>query len=105
MHILQIVASNSEEQQKMFGRHFEMDDELISKISRRSIDILKENFRVCNSSLYSIFLALGINALYLLAHGFQSTLRLTLSFKIVQKDLTVEEWRLLVKLKNIFKIQ
>nr|GLL18000.1 eukaryotic translation initiation factor 5B-like isoform X1 [Ipomoea trifida] len=63
---IKIVGSNSEEQQKMFGRHFEMDDELISKISRRSIDILKENFR---------------------------------------KDLTVEEWRLLVKLKNIFKIQ
>nr|GMC54046.1 eukaryotic translation initiation factor 5B-like [Ipomoea batatas] len=63
---IKIVGSNSEEQQKMFGRHFEMDDELISKISRRSIDILKENFR---------------------------------------KDLTVDEWRLLVKLKNIFKIQ
>jgi len=31
----------------MFGRHFEMEDELVSKISRRSIDILKANFRVC----------------------------------------------------------
>ncbi|XP_019152789.1 PREDICTED: eukaryotic translation initiation factor 5B-like isoform X2 [Ipomoea nil] len=66
MVAIKIVGSNSEEQQKMFGRHFDADDELISKISRRSIDILKENFR---------------------------------------KDLTVEEWRLLVKLKNIFKIQ
>lgn len=63
MHISQIVGSNSEEQQKMFGRHFEMDDELISKISRRSIDILKENFRVRNSSLYSTFLSLGEIAL------------------------------------------
>ena len=31
----------------MFGRHFEMEDELVSKISRRSIYILKANFRVC----------------------------------------------------------
>ncbi|VFQ84893.1 unnamed protein product [Cuscuta campestris] len=63
---VKIVGSNSEEQQKMFGRHFDEEDELVSKISRRSIDVLKENFR---------------------------------------KDLSVEEWRLLVRLKNIFKIQ
>lgn len=44
--VLQIVGSNPEEQQKMFGRHFEIDDELVSHISRRSIDILKANYRV-----------------------------------------------------------
>lgn len=44
--IFQIVGSNSEEQQKMFGRHFDIDDELVSHISRRSIDILKANYRV-----------------------------------------------------------
>ncbi|MCH93235.1 eukaryotic translation initiation factor 5B-like, partial [Trifolium medium] len=42
---IKIVGSNSEEQQKMFGRHFEIDDELVSHISRRSIDILKTNYR------------------------------------------------------------
>ncbi|CAN4099645.1 unnamed protein product [Withania somnifera] len=63
---IKIVGSNSEEQQKMFGRHFEIDDELVSKVSRRSIDILKANFR---------------------------------------NDLSVEDWRLVVKLKNLFKIQ
>ncbi|KAE9465695.1 hypothetical protein C3L33_02403, partial [Rhododendron williamsianum] len=31
-----IVGSNSEEQQRMFGRHFEMEDELVSHISRRT---------------------------------------------------------------------
>ncbi|CAH9115017.1 unnamed protein product [Cuscuta epithymum] len=66
MVAIKIIGSNSEEQQKMFGRHFDMEDELISKISRRSIDILKENFR---------------------------------------KDLSIEEWKLLRKLKDIFKIQ
>ncbi|KAK7391265.1 hypothetical protein VNO78_19678 [Psophocarpus tetragonolobus] len=63
---IKIVGSNSEEQQKMFGRHFEIDDELVSHISRRSIDILKANYR---------------------------------------DDLNMEEWRLVVKLKNLFKIQ
>lgn len=43
---LQIVGSSSEEQQKMFGRHFEIEDELVSHISRRSIDVLKANYRV-----------------------------------------------------------
>lgn len=42
---IQIVGSNAEEQ-KMFGRHFDMEDELVSHISRRSIDILKTNYRV-----------------------------------------------------------
>ncbi|KAJ8528518.1 hypothetical protein K7X08_022210 [Anisodus acutangulus] len=63
---VKIVGSNSEEQQKMFGRHFETEDELVSKISRRSIDILKVNFR---------------------------------------RDLSVEDWRLVMKLKTLFKIQ
>ena len=44
--LLQIIGSNPEEQQKMFGRHFEMDDELVSHISRKSIDILKADYRV-----------------------------------------------------------
>ncbi|KAL2324624.1 hypothetical protein Fmac_023682 [Flemingia macrophylla] len=43
---IKIVGSNPEEQQKMFGRHFEIDDELVSHISRRSIDILKANYRI-----------------------------------------------------------
>lgn len=33
------------EQQKMYGRHFDDSDELVSKISRKSIDLLKENFK------------------------------------------------------------
>ncbi|KHG27827.1 Eukaryotic translation initiation factor 5B [Gossypium arboreum] len=42
---IKIVGSNTEEQQKMYGRHFELEDELVSHISRRSIDILKANYR------------------------------------------------------------
>ncbi|KAG0488912.1 hypothetical protein HPP92_007723 [Vanilla planifolia] len=62
---IKIVGSNPDEQQKMFGRHFEIDDELVSHISRRSIDILKANYR---------------------------------------DDLSNDEWRLVVKLKSLFKI-
>ncbi|KAI5400216.1 eukaryotic translation initiation factor 5B isoform X1 [Lathyrus oleraceus] len=63
---IKIVGSNSEEQQKMFGRHFEIDDELVSHISRRSIDVLKSDYR---------------------------------------DELSNEEWKLVVKLKSLFKIQ
>ncbi|XP_054787148.1 eukaryotic translation initiation factor 5B [Prosopis cineraria] len=63
---IKIAGSNPEEQQKMYGRHFEIDDELVSHISRRSIDILKANYR---------------------------------------DELSMEEWRLVAKLKNVFKIQ
>ncbi|XP_015161861.1 eukaryotic translation initiation factor 5B-like [Solanum tuberosum] len=63
---IKIVGSNCEEIQKMFGRHFEMEDDLVSKVSRRSIDILKANFR---------------------------------------NELSIEDWRLVKTLKNLFKIQ
>ncbi|KAG6408498.1 hypothetical protein SASPL_131511 [Salvia splendens] len=41
---IKIIGSNPEEQQKMAGRHFEVEDELVSKISRKSLDALKENY-------------------------------------------------------------
>ncbi|GMP46445.1 hypothetical protein CsSME_00014601 [Camellia sinensis var. sinensis] len=62
----EIVSSNPEEQQKMFGRHFEIGDELVSHISRRSIDVLRANYR---------------------------------------DDLSLGEWKLVVTLKSLFKIQ
>jgi hypothetical protein len=43
---LQIVGCNSEEKQKTFGRHFDIDDELVSHISQRSIDVLNTNHQV-----------------------------------------------------------
>ncbi|GJP72381.1 hypothetical protein CLOP_g3120, partial [Closterium sp. NIES-67] len=42
---MKIVGSNAEETQKSYGRHFDSDDELVSRISRNSIDLLKENYR------------------------------------------------------------
>ncbi|KMT05239.1 hypothetical protein BVRB_7g173810 [Beta vulgaris subsp. vulgaris] len=65
---IKIAGSSAEEQQKMFGRHFDIDDELVSHISRKSIDVLKANYRHDDS-------------------------------------MSKEDWRLLLKLKNLFKIQ
>jgi translation initiation factor 5B len=42
---MKIVGTNADEMQKMFGRHFDMEDELVSRITRQSIDLLKENYR------------------------------------------------------------
>ncbi|KAF5179845.1 Translation initiation factor if-2 [Thalictrum thalictroides] len=63
---IKIAGTNPEEQQKSFGRHFEMEDELVSHITRSSIDVLKTNYR---------------------------------------EDLSLDNWKLVVKLKNLFKIQ
>ncbi|PIA44237.1 hypothetical protein AQUCO_01700086v1 [Aquilegia coerulea] len=63
---IKIAGTNPEEQQKSVGRHFEVEDELVSRITRSSIDVVKANYR---------------------------------------DDLSKENWRLLVKLKNLFKIQ
>ncbi|XP_021762306.1 eukaryotic translation initiation factor 5B-like [Chenopodium quinoa] len=65
---IKIVGTNPEEQQKMFGRHFDIEDELVSHISRKSIDVLKANYKK-------------------------------------DESMPNENWRLLVKLKNLFKIQ
>ncbi|KAJ9705912.1 hypothetical protein PVL29_003835 [Vitis rotundifolia] len=63
---IMIVGTNPEEKQKMHGRHFGDEDELVSRISRKSIDVLKANYR---------------------------------------DDISLEEWKLVAKLKSLFKIQ
>lgn len=62
---IKIVGTNSDEQQKMYGRHFEIEDELVSHISRRSIDVLKASYR---------------------------------------DELSMDEWKLVAKLKKLFEI-
>ncbi|XXG40430.1 hypothetical protein AAC387_Pa01g1149 [Persea americana] len=43
---IKIVGSNPEELQKMYGRHFDIGYELVSHISSRSIEILKQTIRM-----------------------------------------------------------
>ena len=76
----------------MFGRHFEIEDELVSHISRRSIDVLKTNYRVS-----TFFFAFGI--MLTIALGFNSTLIFH-----IQDELSIDEWKLVVKLKKLFEI-
>jgi len=42
---LKIEAQNAEESSRLYGRHFDFKDKLISKISRKSIDLLKKHFK------------------------------------------------------------
>jgi translation initiation factor 5B len=39
------IETDQGEGQRSFGRHFDEKDELVSKISRQSIDAIKESFR------------------------------------------------------------
>jgi translation initiation factor 5B len=42
---VKVEATNSMEASRLFGRHFDIHDELVSKISRESINALKAHFR------------------------------------------------------------
>jgi len=42
---MKIEAGNQQEASRVYGRHFDAADELVSRISRESIDALKEHFR------------------------------------------------------------
>lgn len=42
---VKIAPSNATESSRQYGRHFDAKDELVSRVSRKSIDLLKENFK------------------------------------------------------------
>ncbi|WVZ90325.1 hypothetical protein U9M48_036634 [Paspalum notatum var. saurae] len=42
---IKIIGDNPQERSRLYGRHFNADNELLSQISRKSIDVLKEYFR------------------------------------------------------------
>lgn len=42
---LKIESTKAEEAARLYGRHFDYTDALVSRISRKSIDVLKEMFR------------------------------------------------------------
>jgi len=69
--LYQIIASNPGEE-KTFGEDFGIEDELISHISRRSIDILKTLYRVsltslsCSPGFLSKIIVLKINCVLII---------------------------------------
>jgi translation initiation factor 5B len=62
---MKIESTKAEEAARLYGRHFDFNDKLVSRISRRSIDVLKDLFR---------------------------------------DEMGKEDWRLVVQLKKVFRI-
>ena len=59
--MLKIVGTNPSEQQVQFDRHLKVDDELLSRLTRRSIDALKAFHRVSfkfQSTLFNFLISL-----------------------------------------------
>jgi len=67
---------------KMAGRHFDENDELLSMISRQSIDVLK----------VILFLRMAIRMFFLIATYLQDTFR---------NDVSKDEWLLIKNLKGV----
>lgn len=42
---IKIIGENPQERSRLYGRHFNADNELLSQISRKSIDVLKQYYR------------------------------------------------------------
>lgn len=42
---MKIQSTTALEAARAYGRHFDHTDELVSRVSRHSIDLVKENFR------------------------------------------------------------
>ena len=42
---MKVQSTTALEASRMYGRHFDESDELVSRVSRHSIDLLKEHFR------------------------------------------------------------
>ena len=74
-----------------------MEDELVSRISRRSIDILKQNYRA-SPILLPCFSCVPRKSVLV------SDFPLLIIIKM-QEDLSIEDWKLVVKLKATLKIQ
>lgn len=64
----------------MYGRHFDENDEVVSLVTRASIDVLKVR-------LYS-----------------QISFRLTLPQTVFRDEVAKEDWQLLVKLKSMLDV-
>ena len=73
-----------------------MEDELVSRISRRSIDILKQNYRA-SPILPPYFSCVPRKSV--------PVSDFPLLIIKMQEDLSIEDWKLVVKLKAILKIQ
>lgn len=78
----------------MYGRHFDESNELISQISRRSIDVLKEYYRVRYiTTAISIYLAEPLTR----ASNF-------CEFTLLQDEMNDENWQLIRRLKKLLDI-
>jgi translation initiation factor 5B len=103
---LKIQSSNAEQSARLYGRHFDFNDQLTSRISRESINALKVRAPACvpsprvRPSAPPLLQPLPLPAAPTHPHAPIHTH----AQEFFLDEMTKDDWRLVLKLKKVFKI-
>jgi hypothetical protein len=105
LHLLvceQIIGSNPDEQQKSYGVHFEMEDELVSHITERLILLVKQTYRA--SPMFLLHLHILCRSRLFCMHIYELLIIFLNMHCHQQDDLSLDDWKLVAKLKHVLGI-